>query len=131
MGTNAVRTQIPFVLFKDLAVLKMSLTAQQQELAASYAALILSDSAQEVTEDSIKTVLDAAGIKVEPYVPMLFARATVGLDIADLMTKVGGSGAAAASAGDSGVGAVAEAVVEEAAKSESESDDDIGFSLFD
>merc|ERR1719259_1448831 len=107
----------------------MALTVQQQELAASYASIILSDSGKEVTEEGIKTVLEAAGIDYEVYVPMLFARASAGVDIADLMTKVGGSGAPAG--GAAAGGAAAAEVEEEKPVSEEESSDMGGFSLFD
>ena len=47
--------------------------AQAQELACTYAALILHDSGAEVTADKIAETVKAAGVTVEPFYPTLFA----------------------------------------------------------
>ncbi|WAR16408.1 RLA1-like protein [Mya arenaria] len=43
--------------------------ASTDELACTYAALILADDQVTVTDDKIKTILKAAGVNVEPYWP--------------------------------------------------------------
>merc|ERR1711911_436642 len=101
------------------------------ELACVYAALVLLDDDVAITAEKIQTILKAAGVKVEPYWPGLFAKALEGLNLKAMITNVGsgvGSGAAPAAAA-----APAEEKKEEKKKEESEeeSDDDMGFGLFD
>jgi large subunit ribosomal protein LP1 len=89
------------------------------ELACVYSALILADDDIAVT---IQTILKAANVDVEPYWPGLFAKSLEGVNIKELITKIG-----------SGVGAAAAPAKEEKKKEEEpeESDDDMGLGLFD
>merc|ERR1711981_1373712 len=99
------------------------------ELACTYAALILADDDVPVTADKLTTILKAASVEVEPIWPSLFAKALAGIGIKDLITSVGSAVGSAPAAGP----AAAEEAKEEAKKEESEEseDDDMGFGLFD
>lgn len=70
------------------------------ELACVYAALILNDDNIEITNDKIKNILDAAGVKVESYWIDLFADYFKTRDISELIkgTPLGGSQTSSASA---------------------------------
>ncbi|XP_034934377.1 60S acidic ribosomal protein P1 [Chelonus insularis] len=107
------------------------------ELACVYSALILADDDVAVTGEKIQTILKAANVDVEPYWPGLFAKALEGINIKDLITKIG-SGVGAAPAAGAPVAAAAAsdaAPAKEAEKKkeepEEESDEDMGFGLFD
>ncbi|CAL7943867.1 unnamed protein product [Xylocopa violacea] len=108
------------------------------ELACVYSTLILVDDDVAVTGEKIQTILKAANVDVESYWPGLFAKALEGVNIKELLTKIGsGVGSAPAGAGAPAVAAPAAAesapVKEEKKKEEpeEESDDDMGFGLFD
>ena len=106
------------------------------ELACVYSALILADDDVAVTGEKIQTILKAANVDVEPYWPGLFAKALEGVNIKDLITKIGsGVGAAPAAAAAAAPAAAAPAAAaKEEKKKESEpeeSDDDMGLGLFD
>merc|ERR1712027_12623 len=113
--------------------------ADVNELACTYAALILTDDEVPITGEKIATILKAANVDVEPIWPTLFAKALSSVNVRDLITNVGsavGSAPAAAAAPASG-GAVAaaepakeEKKEEKKAESESDEDDDMGFGLF-
>merc|ERR1711931_351189 len=112
--------------------------ADVNELACTYAALILTDDEVPITGEKIASILKAANVDVEPIWPSLFAKALTGIDVRSLISNVGSSvgaapsaGAAAAPAG--GAAAAAEEKKEEKKKEESEDseDDDMGFGLFD
>uniref|UniRef100_A0A0V0J6S4 Large ribosomal subunit protein P1 n=1 Tax=Schistocephalus solidus TaxID=70667 RepID=A0A0V0J6S4_SCHSO len=121
----------------------MSAVESRSELACVYAALILADDDVDVTADKINAILKAANIKfVEPYMPGLFAGALAGRNVKEMIACMAAPGAAAAPAADAAAPAAATAdsgskgkdaaPAKEAAKPESEeSDDDMGFSLFD
>ncbi|CEP07464.1 hypothetical protein [Parasitella parasitica] len=103
------------------------------ELAVVYAALILEDDNVEITADKLQTLVGAAGVEVEPIWFSLYAKALAGQDLKALLLNVGapGSGPAVA-AGAAAGGAAADAPAEEAKVEEKEeSDDDMGFGLFD
>jgi large subunit ribosomal protein LP1 len=106
------------------------------ELATSYAALILADDGVDITADKLQSLIKAAKIEdVEPIWTSLFAKALEGKDVKDLLLNVGSGGGAApaagAAAGAADAGA-ADAPAEEAKVEEKEeSDDDMGFGLFD
>ncbi|KAH0480598.1 MAG: uncharacterized protein KVP18_003243 [Porospora cf. gigantea A] len=108
-----------------------ALTVDQMEYTCTLATLILSDEGAAVTEASIKKLIAAAGLEVEPYLPMLFSRALGKMDVSELLTKSVGSGPSGAAAGGSAVAGAAAAADEEEEEPEEESDDDMGFSLFD
>nr|VZH95580.1 unnamed protein product [Spirometra erinaceieuropaei] len=115
----------------------------KSELACVYAALILADDDVDVTADKINAILKAANVKfVEPYMPGLFAGALAGRNVKEMIASMAAPGAAAAAPAAAAPAAAAAAASEskgkeaapakEAAKPESEeSDDDMGFSLFD
>merc|ERR1719253_878576 len=70
------------------------------ELGCTYAALILHDDGQEVTEEKMKQLLAAAKVECETYWPSLFCRALEGQDLNELLTTpaCGGGGAVAVAA---------------------------------
>jgi large subunit ribosomal protein LP1 len=69
--------------------------AQKDELAVTYAALLLHDGELEITEEKLNKVISAAGVSVEGYWPGLFAKALRGKNIADLLSNAGSSASAA------------------------------------
>lgn len=107
------------------------------ELACVYSALILADDDVAVTGEKIQTILKAANVDVETYWPGLFAKALEGVNIKELITKIGsGVGAAPVAGGaPAAVAPVADAAPAKEEKKkeepEEESDDDMGFGLFD
>ncbi|QKX56230.1 uncharacterized protein TRUGW13939_03331 [Talaromyces rugulosus] len=106
------------------------------ELATSYAALILADDGVDITADKLNTLIKAANVPdVEPIWAQLFAKALDGKDVKDLLTNVGSGGGAAAAPAAGGAAAGGEAAAEEAkeekAEEAEESDEDMGFGLFD
>jgi len=107
------------------------------ELACTYSALILADDEVPITAEKITTILKAANVEFEPIWPTLFSRALTGMNIKDLVTKVG-SPAPAAPAAAPAAAAPAAADAKKAEKKEEkkkeeepEEDDDLGFGLFD
>merc|ERR1712125_255849 len=91
------------------------------ELGCTYAALILHDDGQEVTEEKMKQLLNAAKVEFEAYWPGLFVRALGNKDLDELITTPAcGGGAAAGPA----VAAGADAGGDSKKKEESEDDDE-------
>jgi large subunit ribosomal protein LP1 len=84
-------------------------------------------------------LLKAANVKVQSYWPALFAKLLEKRNVEDLITNVGSGGGGAAVAVSAGPGGGGSAVKEEVAVKEEEkkeeakeeSDEDMGFSLFD
>merc|ERR1712151_788262 len=76
--------------------------AEHDELCCSYAALMLHDDGVEIAAEKLSKVIRDSGNTVEPYWPMLFAKALKSADIGDMLTQVasagpaGGAGPAAA-----------------------------------
>merc|ERR1711934_335491 len=62
-------------------ILKMALPfnsldeTQRSQMACTFASLLLHDEGIELNNGNLKKVIDAAGVKVAPYWPMLFAQA--------------------------------------------------------
>merc|ERR1711907_268133 len=95
------------------------------ELGCTYAALILHDDGQEVTEEKMKQLLNAAKVECEAYWPSLFCRALASQDMNELLTPPSsGAGAAVAVAADAGGDAGGAAGGDAPAKKKSSSDDD-------
>ncbi|CAH8277918.1 unnamed protein product [Arabidopsis lyrata] len=106
------------------------------ELACSYAVMILEDEGIAITADKIATLVKAAGVTIESYWPMLFAKMAEKRNVTDLIMNVGaggGGGAPVAAAAAAGGAASAAPAAEEKKKDEpaEESDGDLGFGLFD
>lgn len=103
------------------------------EAIASYAALILADADIEITADKILALAKSANAELQPVWAEIFAKATEGRDLKEVLagfSAVGAAGpaaGAAAAAGGNDAAAPAEAA---AAKEESESDEDMGMDLF-
>jgi large subunit ribosomal protein LP1 len=112
------------------------MTLSTNEAACVYAALILQDEGLEITSDKLNKLIDAAGVEVQSIWPSIFAKALAGKDLESMLLSVGSSGPAAAApsggAAASSGGAAAAAPAEEAKAEEAEeSDEDMGFGLFD
>merc|ERR1712137_187144 len=103
--------------------------AEKEELAMSYAALILHDDGLPITEENLEKILAAANVKVQPFWPRVFAKILDGKDADTINDIIMGGGAAAAG----GAAPAEEAPKEEAPteEEEEESDEDMGFGLFD
>ncbi|KAJ2491553.1 hypothetical protein IWW37_002225 [Coemansia sp. RSA 2050] len=105
-------------------------TAQQ---AIVYATLILADDNVEITADKLEAITKAAGIDVEPIYFNLFAKAFEGKDVNELLLNVGSAAAAPVAGGAAPAAGAAAPATETKAKveEEEESDEDMGFGLFD
>ncbi|KAL0209969.1 hypothetical protein P9112_010053 [Eukaryota sp. TZLM1-RC] len=107
------------------------MSLDRESLATIYAALIINDEGLDVTADKITTLLSQANVRVEPYIPPMFARALEGVDMKELIQSSCTVGAAAPTAVAAEGGAAAEAPVEEEKVEEEEVEEDIGgFDLF-
>ncbi len=92
-----------------------------------YAALILNESGEELNEENLTNVLDAAGVDVEESRVKALVAALEDVDIEEAVEQaaaVPAGGAASASAGGADEGAADEAEEEEAAEEEEDDDED-------
>ena len=55
--------------------------AEHDELCCTYASLILNDEGADITEESLKKIIDASGNKVDALWTKLFAKALKGVDM--------------------------------------------------
>jgi len=115
-------------------------TLSNEELACIYGAAILADDDIPVTQEKLATILKAAHVDVEPIWPMLYARALSGIDLRALISDIGSCASAPPPGGATGSGGAAaggtapaeeEKKEDKPAESDSGSDDDMGFGLFD
>lgn len=67
----------------------------RDQMACVFATLLLHDGEVEISEENVKKVLAAAGVKVQPYWPTLFVKAIGGRDIGSLLSCGGGAPAPA------------------------------------
>ncbi|KAF8278019.1 putative 60S acidic ribosomal protein [Trypanosoma cruzi] len=108
--------------------------SSKQQLACTYAALILADSGK-TDMDSLLKVTKAAGVDVSKGMASAFASILKNVDINDVLSKVSFGGVAPAAGGATAAPAAAAAAAAPAAaaakKEEEEEDDDMGFGLFD
>ncbi|KAL0225390.1 hypothetical protein RCL1_003302 [Eukaryota sp. TZLM3-RCL] len=103
----------------------------RETLATVYASLLIHDEGVAVTSDKIEKVLAAANIKVEPYLPPMFARALEGVQIADLIKGASAAGVApAAAAGVAATETTAAAPEKEEVKEEVVEEEVGSFDLF-
>ncbi|KAM7140081.1 LOW QUALITY PROTEIN: large ribosomal subunit protein P1-like [Molossus nigricans] len=107
------------------------------ELTCIYSALILQDNEVPVKEDKVSTLMKAASVNVEPLWPGLFAKTPAIVNIGNLVFSEGAdelapaAGTAQQEVPRSSTAAPAEKTVEAKKEESEESDDDMGFGLFD
>merc|ERR1711907_830572 len=106
---------------------------EKGELCVSYAALMLHDDGLEITAEKLKAIIKASGNEVEPYWPMLFAKALKGQDVGALLSNIGSAGPAAGPAAAAGGDAApAEEKKEEKEKKKEDEPEDVNMGgLFD
>jgi len=112
------------------------MASKTSELACTYAALILHDEGVEITQDKIAAIVQAAGVQIEGYYPMLFAKYLAGKNLGSMLNVSAGAAptpaaAAPSAAAAAGAAAPAQEKKKEEKKEEEEEDDDMGFGLFD
>ena len=93
---------------------KLSKT-EHDELCVSYAALMLHDDGLDITAEKLSKIIKASGNEVDPYWPMLFAKALKGQDVGAMLANIGSAGGAA---GPAAAGPAAAAADEPAKKEE-------------
>ncbi len=95
-----------------------------------YAALILHDEKIAITSDKLNSLAKAAGVNVQAYWPVLFAKFLEGKNVSEMLSNIGSSAAPAAASGAAPAAAPAAGKKEEPKKEEkkeSESEGDMGF----
>merc|ERR1712046_219355 len=90
------------------------------ELGCTYAALILHDDGQEISEEKMKTLMNAAKVEFDAYWPGLFCRALAKQDMDELLTTPAAGGGGGAGPGADGAAAAGG----DDKKAESSDDDD-------
>ncbi len=107
------------------------------QLALTYAALILNDCGSEVSAAKLNAVVAAAGVTVRPTLPVLYARLLQKKSLASLITASQAAPAAASAAPAAAAGAAAPAAAAKDDKKgkkeekKEEEDEEMGFGLFD
>eukprot|EP00928_Gymnodinium_smaydae_P072551 TRINITY_DN558_c0_g1_i1.p1 TRINITY_DN558_c0_g1~~TRINITY_DN558_c0_g1_i1.p1 ORF type:complete len:123 (-),score=53.61 TRINITY_DN558_c0_g1_i1:92-460(-) len=110
--------------------------SERDELLVTYAALVLHDDGSEISAAKLNSLITAAGAKVEPYWPTIFAKLLAGKNVDDFLQlggggvgpAVGGAGATAAAGGDGAAGASSKE--DKKAVEEEEEEEDMDFDLF-
>merc|ERR1711976_522834 len=74
MGFIILKLLIGKMASKEASALS---AAEHDELCCSYAALMLHDDGLDITSEKLSAVIKASGNTVEPYWPMLFAKALI------------------------------------------------------
>ncbi|GAV82534.1 Ribosomal_60s domain-containing protein, partial [Cephalotus follicularis] len=104
----------------------------------SYASLILHGDGIVITPEKIATLVKSANVKIDSYWPGLFSKLFEKRSILDLILNAGSSGApvavatsAAGTDGSSVAAASTPAAEEKKEEAKEESDEDMGFSLFE
>merc|ERR1711874_317585 len=97
---------------------------QRSQMACTFAALLLHDDRVEVSCESLKKVIDASGVNVAPYWPMLFANALQGKDLGSFLNVSSGSAPVQSGPVDGGNTGGGEAKKEEAKAEEPEDEDE-------
>eukprot|EP00792_Barthelona_sp_PAP020_P008003 TRINITY_DN3188_c2_g2_i4.p1 TRINITY_DN3188_c2_g2~~TRINITY_DN3188_c2_g2_i4.p1 ORF type:complete len:107 (+),score=38.81 TRINITY_DN3188_c2_g2_i4:43-363(+) len=104
---------------------------QDVQRAILYSALILQDEGLPITPEAISSILTAAKISFEAYLPKIYAGVLANLDLKELIAGAASAGpstsAVAASSGPAETTAAAEAEEEEEEEEEESSDFGIGF----
>eukprot|EP00520_Triparma_pacifica_P002682 CAMPEP_0118644240 /NCGR_PEP_ID=MMETSP0785-20121206/6832_1 /TAXON_ID=91992 /ORGANISM="Bolidomonas pacifica, Strain CCMP 1866" /LENGTH=119 /DNA_ID=CAMNT_0006535983 /DNA_START=66 /DNA_END=425 /DNA_ORIENTATION=+ len=95
---------------------------QKQEIATSMAALALYDGDAEISSENIKTLLDAAGVEVEGFYPIIFSQFLTAEKITELISNPPGSGGGGGGGGGAEGGGDAEEAKEEEKVEEEEMD---------
>lgn len=111
------------------------MSSNTSELACVYASLILHDDNIAITEEKLRTVIEAAGVEVEPIWTTVFARALQGKDLKDLLFNFSSVPCSVASA----AAPIAVASTQSASSGDKkkpepkkeESDEELGMGLFD
>merc|ERR1712072_1131833 len=100
--------------------------ATRSQMACTFAALMLHDDGCDVNASSLKKVVDASGVKVAPYWPMLFAQALDGQDIGSFLAVSSGSAPVQTTNTGGDAGAPKEEAKKEEVVEEEEEDMDLG-----
>merc|ERR1712224_636571 len=95
---------------------------QKDELCVSYAALMLHDDGLEINAEKLNKIIKASGNEVEPYWPMLFAKALKGQDVGALLSNIGSAGG---SAGPAAAAATTAAPAEEKKEEKKDEPEDV------
>merc|ERR1711959_55263 len=75
-------------IMSSIALNKLS-KSEKDEMAVTYASVLLHSCGKPVTEDNINKVLEAAGLSVESHVPFLYVKALKTKDMSDLIQNAG------------------------------------------
>jgi len=110
----------------------MAAAFEKEELACSYACLMLHDAELEITADNINAVAKAAGVKLQPFWAAVFARSLEKAKLGDLLnaTPAAAAPAPAAAAAPAAEEKKEEKKEEEKKEEEEEEEGDFGLDLF-
>ncbi|XP_059281684.1 large ribosomal subunit protein P1-like [Lycium ferocissimum] len=105
------------------------------EVACTFACLILNNEGIPITAEKISTLVKVANVTVEPYWPLLFAKLAEKRNLGDLIMNDGAGGGGLCDSllpplRSNFLGGLL-AMLKKREEPKEESDDDMGFSLFD